>query len=96
MKTVMIVNAVVNQEHQESLIHYQQNAGPLFIQAGGKPLGKFKVSERIAGTTNLNLTVVMEFDNSDAIKGVFESEAYKELIPYRNNGFKTIDIFIGA
>ena len=95
-KTVLIVNAVVNPHEKEALAHYQKQAGALLGQAGARPLGKFKIADQIAGSTPLHMTVVMEFSSSEHIKAVFESEAYKALLPYRDKAFQAINIYIGA
>ena len=94
-KTVLIVTAIVNPSEKEALVHYQQNAGKLLVQAGGKPVGKFKITEHLAGSNTPHIAVLMEFDSSDSIKSVFNSEAYKALIPYREKAFSDINISIG-
>jgi len=40
------------------------------------------------------VVVVMEFPSSQAIKKVFESEAYKALLPYRDKAFTDLEMFL--
>ena len=94
-RSLLIVNAVVNPGEREALAYYQQEATPMFVAAGGKPVGKFKISESLIGEADLHMAVVMEFPNDEAIKGVFDSEAYQELIPYREKAFKELNVYIG-
>lgn len=94
-KAVLIVNGTLNSEGKEALAYYVEQATPMFVQAGGKPLGRYKIQDKIAGSGSANMTVVMEFPNSESIKQVFDSAAYQPLIPYRDKAFQNIDIFIG-
>ncbi|MEH6535966.1 MAG: DUF1330 domain-containing protein [Psychroserpens sp.] len=94
-KPLMIVNATPNLEEQEAYEYYVSNAGPLFKKFGGMPFVKYKISEAIVGTQTAQVVVVMQFPNNEAIKNVFDSEAYKALLPYREKAFKSLTVFIG-
>lgn len=90
----MIVNAVLNPQEQEAFTFYSEKSGPLFKQAGAKPVAKHKIAKTIIGSRKLQLVAIMEFPNNKAITDVFESEAYKELLPYRDKAFLELDVFI--
>lgn len=94
-KPLMIVNATPNPEEQEAYEYYVSNAGPLFKKFGGMPLAKYKISEAIVGTQMTQVVVVMQFPNDEAIKNVFDSEAYKALLPSRDKAFTALNVFIG-
>lgn len=94
-KSLLIVNARVNPEHPEALKNYTEKATPLFKQAGGQPVGRYKVDEQILGEYTPDIVVVMEFPDNDSIKRVFDSEPYKALIPDREKAFHSLEIFIG-
>ena len=59
------------------------------------PFEKYKISETIVGTQTVQLVIVMQFPNDEAIKNVFDSAAYKALLPYREKAFTTLNVFIG-
>lgn len=94
-KSLMIVNAVLNPNEKEAFAYYSEQSGPLFRNAGGKLLGKYKIAESIIGNKKLHVVVVMEFLSSQAILDVFESEAYKKLLHYREKAFSELEVFIG-
>ena len=93
-KAVMIVNAVLSPEGKEAFAEYSEKSVPLFKNAGAKPLAKHKVKETIVGSKKLQVVSIMEFPDIESVKGVFESEAYKELLPLRDKAFVELDVFI--
>ena len=94
-QTLLIVNASVNPNEKEALSAYLDKAGPLFAKAGGKPLGRFKITEHLKGNHTPQMVAVMQFPNSQAIKKVFDSAEYETLIPIRNKAFTELNLFIG-
>jgi uncharacterized protein (DUF1330 family) len=94
-KTVMIVRATVNPVEISAFEHYTKNAGPLFKKAGGTPVAKYQLAERVVGTADGQFLVIMEFPNKEAIRSVFESAEYKALLPARDKGYLSLNVFIG-
>ena len=94
-KTLMIVNASVKPDEKEAYEYYTQHAGPLFKKGGGTPVAKYQVAERITGTEEAQFVAIMEFPSKEAIKGVFDSEEYKALLPYRDKAYTSLNVFIG-
>ncbi len=91
----LIANAVPNPEHMEDMKAYLQQSGPLLNGLGGSAPKRMKVTHVINGESVPALVLVMGFPDRDALSAVFESEAYKALIPTRDRGFLRMDIFIG-
>lgn len=94
-KTVMIVNAVLNPDEKSAFTYYSEQSVPLFKKAGAVPVAKYKVAKTIIGSKNLQVVSIMEFPNSQVIQEVFESEAYKKLLVFRNKAFVELDVYIG-
>lgn len=95
-KAFMIATAIPNPEEQEALKHYQEQSAILFKAAGGQVPDKFKVSKNLYGNNTPKLAITMEFPSEQTIVDVFESEAYKALLPYRNKALISAEIFIGT
>lgn len=89
----MIVNAIV--QDKDALVEYTSQAVPLFKEAGGISTHKFQILDTIVGNNETKMIAVMEFPNSENIKSVFDSEAYKALIPIRTKAFSSLNVFIG-
>ena len=93
-KSLIIVKATPNPLEVEAYEHYVKNVGPIFKKFEGKPVSKYKISESIIGNEKFKMLVVMEFPNDDAIKKAFNSEAYQELLPYREKAFIALSVSI--
>jgi uncharacterized protein (DUF1330 family) len=94
-KSLLIVNAVFNSNEREAFTYYSENSSRIFKNAGGKLVAKYKVMQNIIGDKNLQVVVILEFPTDQAIRDVFESEAYKKLLPFRNKAFTELEAFIG-
>ena len=93
-KAVMIVNMVINPEEMATLKEYQEKSTPMFMAAGGVFTAKYKVLESVLGDAP-KMVVTMEFPNTEAIKGVFNSVEYKKLLTLRDKAIPKLDVFIG-
>ena len=69
--------------------------GHYLKKGGGTPVPKYQIIERIVGTAAAQFLVIMEFPNKEAIKEVLDSEEYKALLPYRDKGYTSLNVFIG-
>lgn len=66
---------------------------PLLLNLGGVVIKRNKVTDIYHGEKHFTFLLVMDFPSKTALKEMFESDKYKSLIPIREKGFKTIDIF---
>ena len=93
-KSLLIVKATPNPLEMEAYEYYVKNAGPIFKKFKGKSVSKYSMSDSIVGNEKFKMLVIMEFPSDDVIKKVFNSEAYQELLPYREKAFTTLNVFI--
>ena len=73
---------------------YFGTAMPLLEDAGGKVIEQFDVSHAVVGQKVGTMIMIIEYPNLEAIDAVFDSEAYKAVIPTRDRAFKTYNINI--
>ncbi len=92
--TSLVVTAVFNPAQMPAAQQYMQRAIPLLIGGGGEVICRVKVERAVVGDPNYNACLVMGFPSADAVDAVFNSEAYAEIIPLREAGFKSMDIVI--
>ncbi|MEO1449448.1 MAG: DUF1330 domain-containing protein [Bacteroidota bacterium] len=93
-KAVMIVIARINPAGEAALKAYLEGAGPLFKAAGGQPVNKYKLAKQIVGENTMSLVSIMEFPSQEALEGVFASDAYKALLPHRDQAFSKLEVFV--
>lgn len=95
-KTTIVVTAVFNPEQMPAAQQYMQRAIPLLINGGGEIVCRVKVDRAVIGDSKYNACLVMDFPSASAVEAVFKSEAYAEIIPLREAGFKSMDIVIAS
>lgn len=92
-KTTLIVTAVPNPNEMASVQEYLQAVMPLLVGAGGKLVKRLKVDTVINGNPS-GMVLVMDFDSSDAITAMFESDEYAAIVPVRDQGFAEMNILL--
>jgi uncharacterized protein (DUF1330 family) len=66
----------------------------MYKKVNAKPVNKFKVTKPLIGDYTPNLVSIMEFSSMESLNEVFESSAYKKLIPYREKAFSKLEGYI--
>ena len=92
-KATLIVTAIPIPNEMESVQSYLKDVMPILTGVGGKLVKRLKVSDVILGNPS-GMVLVMDFDSDNAITEVFESDAYKALIPVRDKGFAQMNILV--
>jgi len=92
--TTLVVTATPAEGQNEAMGRYLQGAGPLLAGAGGTLVKRARVTDTISGTAGTEMVMVMDFEEAEAVRRVFASDAYQALIPDRDTGFSSIEILI--
>ena len=92
-KATLVVTAVPNAEEMASVQEYLHGVMPLLMGAGGELVKRLKVDEVIHGNP-VGMALVMDFESTDAIGGLFDSDDYAALVPARDRGFKEMNILV--
>ena len=93
-KVNVTIVATINPTGKNELSHYLEKVGLLYKKVEAKPVHKFKITQPLIGDYSPSLVSIMEFPTMKALKDVFESEAYKELLPYREKAFSRLEAYI--
>ncbi|GAB5525339.1 MAG: hypothetical protein Roseis2KO_32110 [Roseivirga sp.] len=91
-KTTMIVTSSINPDETESLQAYVESVMPMLLELGGQVIKRTKITDVYFGEKPAELLLVMDFPSKEALKAMFDSEAYQALIPLRNKGFSQVNI----
>jgi uncharacterized protein (DUF1330 family) len=92
-KTTLVVTGTPNPAEMASVQAYLQGVQPLLVAAGGKPVKRLKVHNTINGKP-CGMVLVMDFDSTEAITKLFESDEYAALVPVRDKGFVEMNIHL--
>lgn len=93
-KVNLTIVATINPNGKEELSHYLEKVGVLYKKVDAKSINKFKITKPLIGDYTPSLVSIMEFPNMKSLKDVFESDEYKQLIPYREKGFSKLEAYI--
>jgi len=93
-RTVLIINAVVDQEHKQELQGYLSQMMQIFRDNGGKPLGRYKTIEKIKGLQVPEMIAIVSFENAETIKKMLEGDEYKSLSELRERVFSVLKIVL--
>lgn len=94
-KSILISTAHPNFDQKEAMMEYSSKAGELIKKLGGTIVSKHSVTKSILGENPPSFILIAEFPNEETIVTLFESKEYKELIPIREKGFKSVTLYIG-
>ncbi|WP_299251738.1 DUF1330 domain-containing protein [uncultured Aquimarina sp.] len=93
-KINLTIVATINPNGKEELTHYLEKVGVLYKKVDAKPINKFKITKLLIGDYTPSLVSIMEFPNMNSLNDVFESDDYKELLPYREKAFSKLEAYI--
>ncbi|MDX8409434.1 MAG: DUF1330 domain-containing protein [Mariprofundales bacterium] len=95
-KATLVVTAIPNPEAMGDMQTYLTRVGPLLMSHGGSMIYRGKTNKAVVGDVTFGMLLVMGFDSVETIEKLFATPEYKELIPYRNKGFKKMDVVISS
>jgi uncharacterized protein (DUF1330 family) len=93
-KTVLVINAVVNQEHKQELQGYLAQMIQIFKDNGGKPVGRYKTIDKIKGSQAPEMIAIISFENAEKVKKMLEGDEYKSLSDLRERVFSDLNIVL--
>jgi len=95
-EATLVVTAIPNPDHMEAMQAYLSGVVPILLKNGGQLKYRGKITGAIKGNANFGMLLVMNFESEEKIIEIFDSSEYGELIPYRDKGFKVMDILISS
>lgn len=91
-KTTLIVTSSPNPNEMAALKEYVQGVMPLLFNLGGTVVKRSKLTDSYHGEQSFVFLLVMDFPSKKELTEMFDSDAYKALIPNRDKGFTYINI----
>ena len=93
-RTVLVINAVVDEEHKSELKGYLSQMMQIFKENDGTPLGRYKTIEKITGSQAPEMIAMISFENAETIKSMLDGDKYKSLSELRERVFSDLKIVI--
>ena len=92
MSVTLVVTVTPDPDAMADMKTYLQGVAPLLVNGGGTLVHRGKITKALEGNINFGMLLVMDFQTEEAIDNIFNSREYKKLIPFRDKGFKQVDI----
>ncbi len=90
----LVVTATPNPEAMSEMQQYLGAAGPILASHGGEVIYRGKVGKALAGSANFAMILVMKFESESTLEAALGSDAYQEIVPLREKGFKRMDFVV--
>jgi uncharacterized protein (DUF1330 family) len=90
----LVVTGTPNPDAMSEMQQYLGAAGPILASHGGEVVYRGKISKALSGNVTFALIMVMKFESEATLEAALESEAYKEILPLREKGFKHMDLVV--
>ena len=95
-KTILIINAIVNKENMAEVKSYLGKIMPIFMQNGGKPLGRYKTVQQLLGDDNPEMVAIIEFPNAETIKEMVNGDSFNALAESRAKAFTKLNMVVST
>lgn len=93
-KTYLLINTIPNPENMAGFQLYLSKIIPIFQNAGGKALGRYKTIEQVMGSSGIKASAVFEFPSAEAVKEMLAGEEFNALNQLRSEAYKQVDLLI--
>lgn len=91
-KTTLVVTSTANQEHIPALRVYVKKVMPMLVGLNGIVIKRSEIMDVFKGEKEFHYLLIMDFPSKMALQKMFNSDAYKALIPERDKGFISMNI----
>ncbi len=93
-KIFLIIIGFINPQEQKSFELYASNMRALYESVDATVIDKYPVAQTLVGDEKPDFVMVVEFPSQEALVTLFSSADYKKLVPFREKGFKKLNVFL--
>ena len=90
----LVATGTPNPEAMAEMQQYIGAAGPILANHGGEVVYRGKTGKALAGDVTFAMILIMKFESEATLEAALESDAYKEIVPLREKGFKHMDFVV--
>jgi uncharacterized protein (DUF1330 family) len=90
----LIVVSTPRDNGGDAIRRYVEQVMPMLLAAGGNVVKRLAITDAVAGRPQPRYVMVMDFEDASSARHVFDSAEYHAIIPVRDEGLETIDIYI--
>lgn len=94
--TFLIITAIPNPEKMEAVQAYLSQIMPVLVAAGGKPVGRYRVTNQLVGEGGPKMMALLEYSDEKSITDMIDSEAFTALADLRGDAFLQLDLMVSS
>lgn len=94
MSVIMIALARPNPNNKDAAKQYSEGVQPILKQYGGVPINRLSTLQAIVGDNIPSMTLLVKFESEEQLHACFSSSDYLALVPLREKGFSSMDIYV--
>jgi len=92
----LIINATPNPEKMPAVQSYLSQIMPVLTGAGGKPVGRYRVTKQFLGESGPKMMALLEFPNEESVTDMINGEAFAALADLRTEAFAKLDLMVSS
>jgi uncharacterized protein (DUF1330 family) len=92
----LIITAIPNPDKMEVVQAYLSKIMPVLMAGGGKPVGRYRVTNQIVGEGGPEMMALLEFSDEKSIADMVEGEAFTALADLREEAFLQLNLMVSS
>lgn len=94
MTVTVVALLSINEAEPAALGEYFRITTPLLDRAKARIVRRFTLNEALVGKRPAQMAVIVEYPDRAAVDMVFQSDAYRSAIPYRDKAFLKYEVSV--
>ncbi|WP_372887701.1 DUF1330 domain-containing protein [Shimia sp.] len=96
MSVRVIAFVTIDEQQPQALARYLEATGPLLDSAGARIVQRFVLNEAVVGQRPAQSVIIVDYPDRAAVDRVFASQAYRDIIPFRDMAFRDYHVTVVA
>ena len=92
----LIISAIPNPEKMEQVQSYLSQIMPVLVSGGGKPLGRYRVTNQVVGEGGPKMMALLEYPDEKSITDMVNDEAFVALADLRSEAFLQLNLMVSS
>ncbi|MFT5865505.1 MAG: hypothetical protein ACI82I_001239 [Gammaproteobacteria bacterium] len=92
----LIITSIPNPEKMEAVQAYLSQVMPVLMAAGGKPVGRYRVTNQIVGGNGPKMVALLEYPDEKSITDMIAGDAFTALAGLREDAFLELNLMVSS
>ena len=92
----LIITAIPNPEKMQEVQSYLSQIMPVLVSGGGKPIGRYRVTNQVLGEDGPKMMALLEFPHENNITDMINGDDFAALADLRNDAFLQLNLMVSS